>query len=79
MENFYFDNIQLLNKNLQTVQKRRANLKVLQINIRSMNDPEKFDAIKEFLELYSGSVDVLVIGETWVKSNRIGLFQLDGY
>lgn len=44
-----------------------------------MNSLEKFDNIKEFLAVYSGEIDIVVIGETWVKDDRRQLYSIDGY
>lgn len=38
-----------------------------------------FDRFKEVLELYRGVIDVIVIGETWVKADRTQLYSIDGY
>lgn len=76
--NHYYDTIDELNNNTDhTI--NRFHLKILQFNIRGMNSIEKFDNLKEILTMYSGRVDVLVIGETWVKENRANFFQIDGY
>ncbi|XP_055616637.1 uncharacterized protein LOC129762427 [Toxorhynchites rutilus septentrionalis] len=76
--NFYFDTIDQLNKNITKIATRFP-LKILQINIRGMNNPNKFDSIKEFLNRYVGVIAVLVVGETWVQSERTNLFKINGY
>lgn len=53
--------------------------KILQLNIRGMNNIDKFDRIRDILTLYDGKIDVLVICETWVKAERTKLFNLPGY
>lgn len=78
MENYYVDNIDTLNKNFNNINSRFT-IRILQINIRGMNSQDKFDTIKEFLSLYTGTIDLVVIEETWVKVDRIQLFRIDGY
>lgn len=77
-KNFFFDTVDQLNKNI-TKTACSFSLKILQINIRGMNNLSKFDSIKEFLDRYAAEIDVLVVGETWVQSDRTNLFKLNGY
>lgn len=72
MDNFYYDNLYCLNKNSQYIN-RPFSFKILQLNIRGMNRLDKFDAVKEFLSLYSGQIDIVVIGQSRTQiviSNR---------
>lgn len=78
MDNFYYDSLDCLNQNSNQLN-RPFSFKILQLNIRGMNSLEKFDAVKEFLALYSGQIDMVVIGETWVKAERKSLFGIEGY
>lgn len=78
MFNYYYETIDLLNKNTNK-SGGCFQLKVLQFNVRGMNNMDKFDKIKEILDLYSGTVDILVIGETWVKQDRKQLYAINGY
>lgn len=78
MENLYVDNVEFLNKNYGRMN-NYCSLRILQFNIRGMNNPNKFDSLKQFIDLYTGPIDVLVIGETWLKADRIQLFRLKGY
>lgn len=78
MINYYFDTIEELNKHSRN-SVGGFQLKVLQFNIRGMNNINKFDQLKEILQLYSGTVDVIVIGETWVRSDRQQLYNIDGF
>ncbi|XP_055613435.1 uncharacterized protein LOC129759895 [Uranotaenia lowii] len=57
----------------------RKNPKLLQLNIRGMNNPDKFDSLKIFLENLKINIDVIVISETWVKEKNIAFFNLPGY
>lgn len=73
MMNYFYNDFSELNKN-QSVITSRYKLKVLQLNIRGMNQLSKLDRIKEVLSTFSGNIDVLVIGETWVKKTYRDLF-----
>lgn len=44
-----------------------------------MNRLDKFDTIKEFLHRFESPVDVLVVGETWVKEGSTGLYGINDY
>lgn len=54
-------------------------LTIIQLNIRGMNELGKFDAVGELLDRYGKRVDVVVLGETWLKTDTAKLFSLDGY
>lgn len=56
-----------------------SSFKILQLNIRSMNNLSKFDSLKEILQRCDQRVDVVVLGETWVQNDRACLFSIDGY
>lgn len=79
VNNFNFDSIEQLNRNSSNNCVGSFRLKVLQYNIRGMNNMDKFDHLKELLQLYSGVIDVIVIGETWIKSDRQQLYNIAGY
>lgn len=73
MNIFYVENVETLNKNLSRIGNSCA-LRILQLSIRGMDTLEKFDKLKELLDDYTGYIDLLVIGETWLKSDRTQLF-----
>lgn len=56
-----------------------ASFRVFQWNIRGMGSLTKFDVIKEFLDRYNERIDVIVIGETWIKEGCQDMYVLDGY
>lgn len=58
---------------------RPNSLKILQWNIRGMNDLVKFDCIGELLQSCGMRVDVVGVCETWVKTDRTRIYKLDGY
>lgn len=57
----------------------RASLRVFQWNIRGMGSLTKFDVVKEFLDRYKERIDVIVIGETWIKEGCQNMYELNGY
>lgn len=52
---------------------------MLQINIRGMNRMEKLDSLCIFLKNLPVVVDILLIGETWIKENRSRFYNIPGY
>lgn len=54
-------------------------LRIMQLNIRSMNNVTKFDSIKEVLHRFDRRVDIIVLGETWIQQDRVCLFNIAGY
>ena len=54
-------------------------LRLLQWNIRGMNDISKFDAILEILDQCDVPLDILVIGETWLRADNTSLYDIPGY
>ena len=56
-----------------------ASLRVFQWNIRGMGSLTKFDVVKEFLDRYNERIDVIVIGETWIREGCQEMYKLDGY
>lgn len=59
--------------------KNELYLKIIQLNIRGMNDSTKFDNVREILHRYDKRVDIIALSETWVKADRQCLFKLDGF
>lgn len=56
-----------------------SSLRIMQLNIRSMNNVTKFDSIKEVLHRFDRRVDIIVLGETWIQQDRVCLFNIAGY
>lgn len=56
-----------------------AGLNMLQINIRGMNRLEKLDSLSIFLQSLNITVDVLVVGETWLKEGRSRYYNISGF
>lgn len=76
--NLLYDNFEecIMNKN---VLKNKSAVKIFQWNIRGMNSLEKFDCVRELIDRYGDPIDVLVLGETWVKEGNQELYNLEGY
>lgn len=52
---------------------------MLQINIRGINRFEKLDSLCIFLQNLKIAIDVLVVGETWIKNSRSMFYNIPGY
>ena len=76
--NTYYDSFIQFKQNAVQEYSNRT-LRILQFNIRGMNDPDKFDHVKEILTLYPNPIDVVALGETWIKKDRVQHYQIDGY
>ena len=77
LQNFYYDNLDEFNLNYS--EKSEKHLRFFQWNIRGMNDIKKFDSILEFLDLCEVRLDILVIGEIWLKAENTLLYEISGY
>lgn len=75
--NFYFDCIGdwIENKRISS----DSSLNILQLNIRGINELSKFDCVGELLQRLGERIDVIVLGETMLKDDRISLYNLPGY
>lgn len=76
--NYFHNTVDELSRNICRTTCRNP-LRILQLNIRGMNNLDKFDDLKLLLTRYPGTIDVLVIGETWVKNERKNLYNIEGY
>lgn len=54
-------------------------IRVAQWNVRGLNNLEKFDNVLLFLDSVKVSIDVLVLGETWLKADNCPLYQIPNY
>lgn len=54
-------------------------LRIAQWNVRGINNMQKFDNILLFLDNMKGLVDILVVGETWLKQDNCTLFRINNY
>lgn len=75
--NFSHDSIDEFNESIPVVESNH--LRIFQWNIRGMNDLTKFDTILEMLHQCKVSIDVIVIGETWVKKDNTKLYNIPGF
>lgn len=78
--NEYFDNVDnfKLNSNCNNginVQQ----LNILQINVRGMNDVNKFDNVLEFIGSLKSDVHILAISETFIQSQNSLVFNINNY
>lgn len=77
INNFDHNTIDDLNKHYTN--KASTYLRILQWNIRGMNDLGKFDSLLEFLDRCDVPLDIIVIGETWLKQENTALYNIPGY
>lgn len=54
-------------------------LRVLQWNVRGINDMSKFDNILLSIDHFVVPIDVIILGETWIKADNTGLYKINGY
>lgn len=54
-------------------------LRILQWNVRGINDMNKFDSVLQTLATCKCTIDVIVIGETWINSVNSSLYNIPGY
>lgn len=56
------------------------NLSIFQLNVRGINNPKKFDKIKILLSQLDVKLDIIVLGETKLKTSfPSGIYNLNGY
>lgn len=75
--NFQHDSVDDFNSN--NVENNMKYLRIAQWNIRGMNELKKFDNIALFLDNCAVSIDIFVIGETWLKSDNCSLYKIPEY
>lgn len=76
-KNFEYDCVEEWIKNKAPINYRC--LTMFQLNVRGLNDMRKLDVVKEILQRYRQRVDVLILGETWLKRDCVQLYQINGY
>lgn len=79
VNNHSHENLDELNESYPVNEINVNRLRVLQWNIRGMNDLNKFDSILETLDHCHFPIDVVVIGETWVKEENTTLYDIPGF
>lgn len=77
--NFSHVNLDEFVESLSVVESSTNYLRIFQWNIRGMNDLSKFDTILETLDQCKVPIDVVVIGETWVKKGHEQLYNIPGF
>lgn len=77
LKNLCHDNVD--DFNAKTVRSHSNVLRVLQWNVRGVNEVGKFDTILEFLDNLCVPMDVIVLGETWLKDVNCSLYNVRGY
>lgn len=54
-------------------------LKILQINAKSIASTKKFDCFKNFIFVFNCDIDVIIVGESWISHDFVGLYNIVGY
>lgn len=54
-------------------------LRIMQWNVRGINDLNKFDDILQTIDICKVRIDVIVIGETWVSAVNSSMYNIPGY
>lgn len=49
------------------------------VNAQSCANAETFDEIKSFLDKFKNEINIIVISETWLKTDQLCLYNLCGY
>lgn len=76
LENFFHDNISTFNN---IYSNNNKSLKFLQWNVRGINNLSKFDKILQDVDMIEPEIDLIVIGETWLKEENCKLYQIPNY
>lgn len=77
IKNFSHDNIEDFNASYSLNDNKF--LKILQWNVRAINDLNKFDDILQTLDSSKTSIDIVVLGETWLKNDFCSLYEIPNY
>lgn len=75
--NYFYNNIDEFN--LSYVGDTSKYLRVLQWNVRGINDINKFDNILLSIDHLNTPVDVIIMGETWIKADNTALYSINGF
>lgn len=54
-------------------------LRVLQLNLRSIRFLNRFDLFKFYLSRFPHVFDILVLSETWIQPDMVGLYNIPGF
>lgn len=75
--NFQHDSVE--DFNTQYCVPSTKSLNIAQWNIRGMHELQKFDNVALFLDTSVVSIDVIVLGETWLKSSNCSMYSIPKY
>lgn len=76
IENLFHDNISAFNN---CYIKNKTSLKIMQWNVRGINNLSKFDEILQTVDMIETEIDVIVIGETLLKRENCKLYEIPNY
>lgn len=55
-----------------------SNFKIVQINMRSIRNLEKFDSLKEKIDEIH-NLDIIIVSETWLNKDYFQFYNINGY
>lgn len=74
--NKYYNSLNAFNQNCGM---NNNCLNVIQWNVRGMNNFEKFDELIYFVNECKIDIDVIIVGESWLKKENICVYNIPGY
>lgn len=77
LKNFFHDCVDDFNDSFSGNSPKQ--FRILQWNVRGLNDLNKFDEVLEFLDSLRVQIDVIVLGETWLKNDNCSLINIHGF
>lgn len=54
-------------------------LRILQINMRSIRNIERFDTLKQFIDESNDMFDIIIVGESWLNDIHFSFYSIDGF
>lgn len=73
VSNRYFLSIGDFNDSISNI---NHGLKILQINVKSIDNMARFDKFRSFISDFNTDIDIIIISETWLHSELIGLYNI---
>lgn len=78
VKNEYYETTTDFIESFETADTTR-NLNIMHLNARSCANFETFDEIKKLIQDCKCEIDIIVIGETWLKESETTIYGIDGY
>lgn len=78
IDNVYFDDTLEFTEAFMT-EENNDNLSIMHLNARSCANFETFDEIRNLIQSCDCLIDIIIIGETWLKNSETAIYNMDGY